>query len=81
MEYENKVIDEALQGTALDLPTQANSEAKKLYLESFEIIPVLDEIVATIQPLTDKNNNYFSFLFNFIDCKRRLFCQSCSSKF
>ncbi len=28
-----------------------------LYLESFEIIPVLDEIVATIQPLTDKNNN------------------------
>ena len=35
MEYENKVIDEALQGTALDLPAQGNSEAKKLYLESY----------------------------------------------
>jgi hypothetical protein len=28
MEYENKVIDEALQGTALDLPAQANPDAK-----------------------------------------------------
>ena len=35
MEYENKVIDEALQGTALDLPAQGNSDAKKLYLESY----------------------------------------------
>ena len=35
MEYENKVIDEALQGTALDLTAQVNSDAKKLYLESY----------------------------------------------
>ncbi|MEB3310278.1 MAG: response regulator, partial [Snowella sp.] len=28
-----------------------------LYLENFEIIPILTEIVATIQPLIEKNNN------------------------
>ncbi|AFY75006.1 signal transduction histidine kinase [Synechococcus sp. PCC 7502] len=28
-----------------------------LYLESFEIRPVLEEIISTIQPLTEKNNN------------------------
>jgi len=28
-----------------------------LYLESFEVIPALDEIIATIQPLIEKNSN------------------------
>lgn len=28
-----------------------------LYLESFELIPILNEIISTIQPLVEKNNN------------------------
>jgi tRNA-2-methylthio-N6-dimethylallyladenosine synthase len=35
MEYENKVIDESIQGSAIDIPTTDNSAAKKLYLESY----------------------------------------------
>ena len=35
MEYENKVIDESVQGSALEIPTANNSDAKKLYLESY----------------------------------------------
>ena len=35
MEYENKVIDESIQGSALEIPTQNNTDAKKLYLESY----------------------------------------------
>ena len=35
MEYENKVIDESVQGSALEIPTAHNSDAKKLYLESY----------------------------------------------
>lgn len=35
MEYENKVIDESIQGSALEIPTENNSDAKKLYLESY----------------------------------------------
>ena len=35
MEYENKVIDESIQGSAIEIPTTDNSAAKKLYLESY----------------------------------------------
>jgi tRNA-2-methylthio-N6-dimethylallyladenosine synthase len=35
MEYENKVIDESIQGSALEIPALDNSDAKKLYLESY----------------------------------------------
>lgn len=35
MEYENKVIDESVQGSALDLPHNGDAAAKKLYLESY----------------------------------------------
>lgn len=35
MEYQNKVIDESVQGSAIQLPTQLNTAAKKLYLESY----------------------------------------------
>ena len=35
MEYENKAIDESIQGSAIDIPTTDNSAAKKLYLESY----------------------------------------------
>ncbi|MEY4597166.1 MAG: hypothetical protein RLZZ506_1592 [Bacteroidota bacterium] len=35
MEYENKVIDESVQGSALDLPHNGDVAAKKLYLESY----------------------------------------------
>ena len=35
MEYENKVIDESVKGSALEIPTANNSDAKKLYLESY----------------------------------------------
>ena len=35
MEYENKVIDESIQGSAIEIPTPDNSAAKKLYLESY----------------------------------------------
>ena len=35
MEYENKVIDESIQGLVKEIPTTDNSAAKKLYLESY----------------------------------------------
>mgnify|MGYP000252014484 FL=1 len=35
MEYENKVIDEALQGSAIEMPVSGQADAKKLYLESY----------------------------------------------
>jgi tRNA-2-methylthio-N6-dimethylallyladenosine synthase len=35
MEYENKVIDESIQGSAIEITTTDNSAAKKLYLESY----------------------------------------------
>ncbi len=35
MEYQNKIIDESVQGTALELSHELNAEAKKLYLESY----------------------------------------------
>ncbi|MEY3586194.1 MAG: hypothetical protein RLZZ243_1258, partial [Bacteroidota bacterium] len=35
MEFENKVIDESLQGTAIELQNQGGEGKKKLYLESY----------------------------------------------
>ncbi len=35
MEFENKVIDEAIQGTAIELTNQGGEGKKKLYLESY----------------------------------------------
>ena len=35
MEFENKVIDEAIQGTAIELTNQGGDGKKKLYLESY----------------------------------------------
>lgn len=35
MEYQNKIIDESVQGTALELSHELNADAKKLYLESY----------------------------------------------
>jgi len=35
MEFENKVIDESLQGTAIELANQGGEGKKKLYLESY----------------------------------------------
>ena len=35
MEYENKVIDESIQGTAIEMKQEAKPDAKKLYLESY----------------------------------------------